>query len=294
MQMSSRAVVVLALLGRVCAGEAAAACATASIDGCSSAKTDETALLQLDSGDISASKQGLNKPRRWRRRRGRGKNGAYSYTYGKYGYKAKSTTTSTTADAVTLPSLCNYVIEISRSDQGANTPWLNRTATGPPGATFETGRDFEDFCSTTANGAGFCDDTHNITAIRVIKNSTGDIVGTGVCCNFVTNHIVRVISDCGPTMPGPPVCTYTVGIARSDFPRVVNFNQKVAGPPGDSFTFDGTCSTTLPGGPDCVNKHNVAAGVRILKNSQNESVSSGHCCNSIESSVLTVTNDCDE
>jgi len=294
MQMSRAVVVLVTLLGRVCAEEAATACATASIDGCSSAKPDETALLQLDSGDLAASKQGLIKPRRRRRRRGPGKTGAYSYKYGKYDYKAKTTTTSTTADAVTLPSVCNYVIEISRSDQGVKTPWLNRTTTGPPGATFETGRDFEEFCSTTANGAGFCDDTFNITAIRVIKNSTGDIVGTGVCCNFVTNHILRVISDCGPITPGPPVCTYTVGIARSDNPTVVNFNRNVAGPPGDSFTFDGTCSTTLPGGPTCVNQWGVTAGVRILKNSQNESVSSGHCCNSIESSVLTVTNDCDE
>ena len=66
MQMSRAVVVLVTLLGRVCAEEAATACATASIDGCSSAKPDETALLQLDSGDLAASKQGLIKPRRRR------------------------------------------------------------------------------------------------------------------------------------------------------------------------------------------------------------------------------------
>ncbi|CAE7765706.1 unnamed protein product [Symbiodinium sp. CCMP2456] len=185
MQMCPWATVVLVtLLGRVCAKEVATSCATASIDSCSSGKPDETALLQLDSSDFSkASKQGLNRPRRWRRRRGSGKNGAYSYQYGKYGYK---TTTKTTTTTTTV--LCNYLISISRSDQGASTHWQSRTATGPPGTTFETGRDFDEFCSTTYNenafGADFCMQNFSVPAgVRLIKSSTGDIVGSGVCCN---------------------------------------------------------------------------------------------------------------
>ncbi|CAE7696859.1 unnamed protein product [Symbiodinium necroappetens] len=301
MQMCSWAtVVVVTLLGRVCAKEAAAACSTASIDGCSSAKPDETALLQLDSGDLSkASKEGLNRPRRRWHRRGSGKNGAYSYTYGKYGYKTTAKTTSTTTTTTTTV-LCNYVISISRSDQGASTHWQSRTATGPPGTTFETGRDFDEFCSTTYNenafGADFCMQNFSVPAgVRLIKSSTGDIVGSGVCCNWVTNHILQVSSDCGPTVVEPPVCTYTVEVERSDQPGTGNFNLKVAGPPGDSFTFDGTCSADpeVPLASLCLG-FNVAAGVRILKNSANESVQSGTCCNTVQNSVVSVTDDCSD
>eukprot|EP00931_Biecheleriopsis_adriatica_P020339 TRINITY_DN13626_c0_g1_i2.p1 TRINITY_DN13626_c0_g1~~TRINITY_DN13626_c0_g1_i2.p1 ORF type:complete len:2325 (-),score=316.51 TRINITY_DN13626_c0_g1_i2:28-7002(-) len=99
-----------------------------------------------------------------------------------------ATTSSTTA--ATTSAVCTYEILWSRSDHaGINLGPI--TVTGSDGDSFSFSG-----CTTQGSEGQKCLTYGIQSGVRTLINSHGKIVGTGVCCNDVTNTVVSTTKNC--------------------------------------------------------------------------------------------------
>lgn len=88
--------------------------------------------------------------------------------------------------------LCDYEIDVGRSDQDG-TVWrtLNVNA-APDGLTYS----FDGSCTVEGAGGGACEMMGVEGGIRELKNNMGEVVGYGVCCNNVQNAVIATRKTC--------------------------------------------------------------------------------------------------
>lgn len=105
--------------------------------------------------------------------------------------------------------ICSWSLDISRSDQGTDV-WKKLNVSGPSDDVFVFSG-----CTISGSEGKRCADQLGVkSGVRTLKNKAGDIVGTGVCCNSVTNRVIRAVrGSCTGGQPGNG--TYHVSMASS-------------------------------------------------------------------------------